>query len=431
MGNCNLCDKKNVMFALADCNNFYASCERVFNPSLVGKPVVVLSNNDGCIIARSEEAKQIGIKMGVPAFYIKELIDKHKVNVFSSNYALYGDMSLRVMNTLFSIAPTIEVYSIDEAFLDLTKFPANWLPSLGEKMVEKVFKDTGIPIGVGIAPTKTLAKIANHLAKKQPGCSLKILASPEEIKESLKKIPITSIWGIGKQHAVFLEKHNIYTAYDFTKAPDNWIKKNLTVVGLRTKKELLGVSCLNMEEIPASKKAICTSRSFGKSQSELQPIEEAVSSFASKCALKLRKQKSVANQIMVFIHTNAFRKDLPQYARNRIINLPVATNSTPPLVKFARIALRSIFQKGFDYKKTGVIVLGLQNQNEVQRSLFEKPTNSRYDELMKTVDKLNSNYGNEKVRVASMGHKKEWKLRQEKLSPSYTTDLDDIITIKT
>jgi len=420
------------MFALVDCNNFYASCERAFNPSLNGKPIVVLSNNDGCVIARSNEAKAVGIKMGEPAFKIEPLLKRHNVIAFSSNYTLYGDMSQRVMNTLSQFAPEIEVYSIDEAFLNLSGFNLFNLNEYVKNIRKTTTKNTGIPVSIGVANTKTLAKVANRYAKKHPETNGVFIIDNEETRiKLLQQFEIGDVWGIGRQYAKFLIKYGIKTAFDYTQAPKNWVKQNLTVMGLRTQQELVGIPCVEMEtEIP-SKKAICNARSFGKMQTDLNVISEAVSNFASRCAYKLRKQKSVANIIMVFVHTNQFRHDLKQYACSRVINLPVATNSTIELVHYANIALKSIFKEGYLYKKAGVIVSGIISQNIIQQSLFDSANNEKHKNIMQTVDNLNSKLGKDTIKLAALGNKEQWKLRQEKLSPNYTTNWNDIITVKT
>lgn len=418
------------LFALADCNNFYASCERVFNPSLRNMPVVVLSNNDGCVIARSSEAKNLGIRMGVPAFEIEKILNENLVAVFSSNYPLYGDLSMRVMNILSAFTPSLEIYSIDEAFLDLTGL---MIPSVREyalKIRQTVLKSTGMPVSIGIAPTKTLAKIANHQAKLTSSPVI-ILDSEDDIMRVLKETGVKEIWGIGKQHTKFLNSHGIMTAFDFIHAPDPWIRKNMTVVGLRTKQELAGKSCLEIEDLVQPKKAICTSRSFGSMQTDVEPLEEAVASFASHCAEKLRRQKSVASQLMVFIHTNAFRTDLPQYVRNRVISLPVSTNSSIELVKYSIDALHSIFRKGYQYKKAGVIVTGLMPESEIQQNLFTDPQDDRQKKLMQSMDLMNRKMGHQAVKIATQGSGRRWKLRQEKLSPCYTTRWSELLEIRT
>ncbi len=413
------------MFALADCNNFYASCERVFNPALRNRPVVVLSNNDGCVIARSQEAKQLGIRMGVPAFQIEKLLTDHQVAIFSSNYALYGDLSVRVMNTLASFAPSIEVYSIDEAFLDVSGIREEELEPLARRIRQTVLKNTGIPVGIGIAPTKTLAKLANRMAKKTREAVF-ILRKEEDIRKVLSETSVSDIWGIGNQHARFLNQHGMVSALDLTAAPDEWIRKNMTVVGLRTKKELEGTPCISLEEMVPDKKAICTSRSFGVPQKELQQLEEAVATFTVRCAEKLRQQHSAATKIMVFIHTNAFRADQPQYARNRVITLSPPTNNSIALVKAAVAGLRAIFRKGYLYKKAGVIVTDFVPETEIQQEIFAVQASPRMKKLMESVDKLNRE-NKTTVKIATQGSGRDWKLRQERLSPGYSTRWGEIM----
>lgn len=320
-----------------DCNNFYVSCERVFNPSLNGKPVVVLSNNDGCVIARSNEAKAFGIPMGAPTYQIRELVEKHEVAVFSSNYTLYGDMSARVMSILSSLAPEIEVYSIDEAFVNLDGITD--YQSLGRIIVNKVYKDTGIPVSLGIAPTRTLAKMANKFAKKFPAYQRVCCIDTEEKREkALRLFTIGDVWGIGRRQAAKLEKEGVKTAYDFTQLPNSWVRKYMTVVGERTWKELRGIPCIT--ENITLRKQICTSRSFGQMIENIEQMDEAVSTFASTCAKKLREQKGYAVSLLVFIQTNRFREDLSQYWKSVSVNLPVPTDDTLEIVHYALAGLR-------------------------------------------------------------------------------------------
>lgn len=418
------------MFALVDCNNFYVSCERVFNPSLNGRPVVVLSNNDGCVISRSNEAKQLGIKMGEPAFKIEAFLNQHQVAVFSSNYVLYGDMSRRVMATLGQFSPKMELYSIDEAFLDLTGFERN-LNDYAEMIRKTVYKNTGIPVSIGIGPTKVLAKTANHYAKKVPECrGIFALDSQAKITEYLHLFKVDEIWGIGRRYAADLLKYKVNTAWDLIQRPDAWVRKHLTVVGLRIKKELEGISCLPLELAPPPKKAICTSRSFGNPQTELDSLKEAVATFAAKCAFKLRKEHSCAKTVIVFIETNRFAAGEPQAVKHYLCQLPVATNSSLELISYALTALEAIYQSGFRYKKAGVIVSEISRDNQVQRALFDTIDRSRHDQIMKAVDSINDKYGREIIRTAVQGLGGRWKLRREKLSPSYTTSWNDIITIQ-
>lgn len=414
------------MFGLVDCNNFYASCERVFNPSLNGKPIVVLSNNEGCVIARSNEAKVLGIKMGVPAYQIKDLVKQHDVAVFSSNYVLYGDMSGRVMSMLAELAPEIEVYSIDEAFLNLEGIQD--LQTLGSKIVRQVTRGTGIPVSAGIASTKTLAKVANKFAKKYPAYNrLCIIDTEEKREKALKLFEIGDVWGIGRRQAAKLEKQGIKTAYDFTHLPGSWVRKNMTVTGERTWKELRGISCIDMESAPPAKKQICTSRSFGKMVEDIDTMSEAIATHASTCAKKLRQQKSYAMSLMVFIHTNNFREDLPQYWKNTIIKLPVPTSDTLEIVHYALEGLKSIFMPGYQYKKAGVIITEIVTS--AQLGLFDTVDREKREKLMQAIDKVNGEHRH-LVKLAVQGNGRDWKLKQEQLSKRYTTDINEVLTIK-
>ncbi|MCC7331092.1 MAG: Y-family DNA polymerase [Flavobacteriales bacterium] len=417
------------MFALIDCNNFYASCERVFRPDLNGKPVVVLSNNDGCVIARSNEAKAIGIPMGAPAFEYEKLFQQHGVQVFSANFALYGDMSNRVMTILSDYSPEMEIYSIDECFLKLHGFNLFNLQTYGEEIRYKVTKWTGIPISVGIAPTKALAKVANRIAKKYPNetNSVYIIDSEEKRIKALKWLRVEDVWGIGRQHSKRLNAIGINTAFDFTQLDDEVVKKQMAIVGLRLKHDLQGVPTLDLEERQI-KKNIATTRSFETNYTEYEQLAERISTFASSCAEKLRKQNSCCNSLMVFIHTNGHRTDLLQYSRNIVVKLPFPTNSSIELAKFATQALQRIFKKGYAYKKSGVIVQDFTQANSLQKKLFEN-RDERHIPLMQAIDKMNLLFGQQKIRLASQDTKRVWKMKQQKLSPRYTTNLNDIITI--
>lgn len=417
------------MFALVDCNNFYASCERVFRPDLNGKPIVVLSNNDGCVIARSNEAKAVGIPMGAPAFEYEKQFAEHQVQVFSANFPLYGDMSQRVMTILEEYSPDIEIYSIDEAFLKLQGFDHYNLQEYGESMRKKVTKWTGIPISVGIAPTKALSKLANRIAKKyaQKTKGTYIIDTEEKRLKALKWLSIEDVWGIGRQHSKRLKALNVHTAYEFTQLEDEWVRKYLSIVGLRLKKDLEGIPTLDLEEAQP-KKNIATTRSFETNYTEFEQLKERVTTFAVSCGEKLRKQNSCCNSLMVFIHTNGHRKDLPQYNRNIVIQLPFPTNSSIELAKFATQALKQIFKPGFHYKKAGVIVQDFTPVNNLQLNLFNN-SDERHIALMKAIDTINHTYGQHKIRLAAQDNKRVWKMKQEKLSPRYTTKLSDIITI--
>ncbi len=418
------------MFALVDCNNFYVSCERVFRPDLNGKPVVVLSNNDGCVISRSNEAKALGIPMGAPAFKYQKMFDDHQVAVFSSNYALYGDMSARVMNLLSTFTPEIEVYSIDEAFLKFDGFASMDFGAYGLHIREAVTKSTGIPISIGFAETKALAKVANKIAKKfdEQTRGVYIIDSEEKRIKALKWLKVEDVWGIGRRHAKRLNKLGIKTAYQFTQLSDAWVKKNMSVVGLRLKHDLEGKPTLDLEQIKA-KKSIAVTRSFEKNYTEFEQISERVFTFAVTCAEKLRKQKSHCNALMVFLHTNGFRKDLPQYSQNIVVNLPYPTNSSIELCRFAVDGLKKIFKEGFQYKKAGVIVMDLTPENQAQADLFEN-SDPRHTRLMKAVDQINHSIGQQKIKLGCQDLGRTWKMRQERLSPRYTTQLREIITVR-
>lgn len=408
-----------------DCNNFYASCERVFNPALNKKPIVVLSNNDGCVIARSNEAKALGIQMGVPAYQIKEVAQKYGVSIFSSNYTLYGDMSSRVMSILSSLAPEIEIYSIDEAFINLDGVP--YLQDIGADIVNKVYKGTGIPVSLGIAPTKTLAEVANKFAKKYPAYNrLCIIDTEEKRIKALQLTDIGDVWGIGRRQSTKLEKQGVKTAYDFTQLSGSWVRKNMTVVGERTWKELRGISCIDMESAPPAKKQICTSRSFGKMVEDIDTMAEAIATHASTCAKKLRKQKAFAVSLMVFIHTNNFREDLPQYWKNAVIKLPVPTSDTLEIVHYALEGLRNIFMQGYQYKKAGVIITEIVTS--AQLGLFDTVDREKREKLMQVIDKVNGEH-QQLIKLAVQGNGRDWKLKQEQLSQRYTTDINEILTV--
>lgn len=439
------------MFALIDCNNFYASCERVFNPKMEGVPVVVLSNNDGCVIARSNEAKEVGVPMGAPAHQFVEMFDKNNVQVFSSNYALYGDMSDRVMKVLSRFTPDIEIYSIDEAFLDFctdTKFcvPSN-LESYCSNIRQTVKQETGIPVSIGVAPTKTLAKVANKYVKKLARKSVKaplgvwgrdlgvgqgvhLLNTPEQIKEALTLTEIGDVWGIGGQYTKFLNKHYIKTAYDFSLAPEAWVRKNMNVTGLKTLLELKGTPCYNLEQTPPAKKGICTSRSFGKLVTDYTQLQESVATFASRCSEKLRKQHSVTSVLQVFVHTNPFREQDPQYFNSKSVILSTPTNVSFEMVKAAMRGLKIIYRKGYNYKKAGVMVTGITPEASVQLNIFENPQFAKNNSVMQSIDNINRAMGRDKVRLSVQGFDRKWKLRQEKLSPCYTTRWSDLLTIR-
>jgi len=418
------------MFALIDCNNFYASCERVFRPDLNGKPVVVLSNNDGVVIARSNESKALGIPMGAPSFKYKKIFKEQHVTVFSSNYALYADMSRRVMHLLATFAPEIEIYSIDEAFIKLDSAQPIDYDAYGLEIARSIYKSTGIPVSVGFAKTKALAKVANRIAKKfdkKTKGAYSIDTEEKRIK-ALKWLNVEDVWGIGRQHSKRLQSLGVITAYQFTQQTDDWVKRNFSVVGLRLKHDLEGKPTL-MLEYPKTKKSITTSRTFEKSMIAYEQIAERVATFSISCAEKLRKQQSNTNTLTLFIRTNGFRKEIPQYHKKIVLKLPYPTNSSIELVKFAKQGLQQIFIPGYHYKKAGIIVSNLTPEEEVQINLFEN-TNPKHKTLMKVVDHLNISLGNHKIKLGAQDLGKTWKMRQEQLSPRYTTKLDEIIVVK-
>ncbi|MBC7849326.1 MAG: Y-family DNA polymerase [Chitinophagaceae bacterium] len=419
------------MYALVDCNNFYCSCERLFNPSLNGRPVVVLSNNDGCVIARSEEAKALGIVMGTPAFMIEHDLKKLNVAVFSSNYTLYGDMSDRVMKTLSAFASDMEIYSIDETYLDLHQMEYYHLAELAFRMKKTVTKNTGIPVTVGIAATKTLAKMANRYAKKKHlDVGVFLAANDQLVSEMLESTRVEDICGIGHQYSLLLKKSGFLTAADFVQAPEDWIRDKMSVVGLRLLHELKGIPAIKWEAQAPSKKNICTSRSFGKLLLTKDEIAEAVSNYAATCALKLRNQQSCCRTVHVFVSTNAHKTQEQQYMRSIDIDLATATNNTSEIIKFALRGLDIIFQPGFRYMKAGVIVKDFMPQHKIQRSLFDNIDRARNEKIMAAMDSVNQLIGKETVRLATQGFEKRYRLRADHLSPAYTTNIDHIIKVK-
>lgn len=419
------------MYALVDCNNFYCSCERVFNPSLIGRPIIVLSNNDGCAVARSDEAKAAGIAMGTPVHTIDNLIRQHNVAVFSSNYTLYGDMSDRVMKILGSFVPRMELYSIDEAFLDVSQLPSADLVQLGVNMRKKVITDTGIPVTIGIAPTKALAKLANRFAKKNyKSLGVHWLANDQLIKEALDNTLVGDVWGVGRQHAALLTRHGIQTAQQLATASEEWIRKHLSVVGLRLIRELNGISAMDWEAEPKRKKNLCVSRSFSKLAESKDILTEALSNFAGICAGNLRKDKSCAKKIEVFINTNPHRPDQRQYAPSITIEMDVATNNTAEIIKYALKGLDIIYKPGHEYLKAGIIARDIVPEESIQYSLFDLQNRGRGNKLMDTLDNLNRSLGKDIVRYAVQGFEKRYRMKQEWLSQRYTTNINEVLHVK-
>ncbi|RTL55964.1 MAG: Y-family DNA polymerase [Sphingobacteriales bacterium] len=419
------------MYALVDCNNFYASCERLFQPHLEGKPVVVLSNNDGCTIARSDEAKQLGIEMGTPAFMIEDVFKQYHVAVFSSNYTLYGDLSDRVMKTLAEFVPKIEVYSIDEAFLDMSDLVYTDLTRLGLTIRETVKRNIGIPVSVGIAPTKTLAKMANRYAKKRFKKIGVFYAANQQLREEmLSSTAVEDIWGIGRQYASLLKRNGFHTAKDVTTIPEEWMRKNMTVVGQRLWNELQGIPSIEWEYEPPAKKNICTSRSFGKLTGDKAIIIEAASNYAATCAAKLRAQNSCAKAVTVFLNTNQHKIEQPQYTASISLEFETPTNLTGEIIQYVLKGLDIIYKEGYLFKKVGVIMLGLIPEQQIQASLFDVKDRKKGRQLHAIVDKLNKSMGKDIVRMAVQGYERRYKLRADYLSKRYTTNINEILKVK-
>jgi DNA polymerase V len=418
------------MFSLVDCNNFYASCERVFNPNLRNKPVAILSNNDGCVISRSDEAKAVGLPMGAPAFKYKQFFKEHNIHVLSSNYPLYGDMSSRVMSILGQFTPDVEVYSIDEAFLQFKGFENYDFILYGNKIRQRILKWTGIPTCVGIAPTKALSKVANKIARKFPKQTngVFVIDSDEKRIKALKWIKIEDVWGIGHGLQKRLKVKNIKTAYDFIQLSDEWIRRNFSITEWKLKKELEGISTLSLDT-PKTKRTIATTRSFEHTFSDIDNIKERVSTFATSCAEKLRKQGSSCHIILVLLSSDRHKKDTPQHRTNKSVILPYPTDSSLVISTVAVNAVSSIFKSGIKYKRAGVIVTGLVPTDNHQLDLFHNE-NPKHKPLMSVMDNLNTKFGDYKIKLANQDLKRTWKMRQEHLSPRYTTDINEILNIK-
>jgi len=416
------------VFALVDCNNFYVSCEQVFNPGLIGKPVVVLSNNDGCIIARSNEAKSIGIQMGIPLFKIRDIIKAHEVQVYSSNYALYGDMSQRVIEILSEFTPDVEIYSIDEAFLDLSGFKKRNLTDYGYSIRSKIRKWTGIPVSIGIAETKTLAKIANRIAKRSEKTDgvLDLTGSSYQDR-ALAITAVEDVWGVGRSYSGFLKSNGINNALQLRNAPDSLIKKEMGIVGLRILQELRGISCYPLEQYPPPKKEITVSRSFKHPIEDIADISEAVASYASKGAEKLRKAHLEANILVVFLMTNPYKRQA-RYFNMKTIRFPFSTSDTSELIKYAHTGLNEIYRKGYLYKKAGVIFRDLSSDNHTQMTLFDYKKGEQSKEVMQAFDRINKRFGSDSVRYAATGstRNQKWKTVFQRRSPSYTTNWDQL-----
>lgn len=418
------------MFAIVDCNNFYASCQRAFDPKLIGKPIVVLSNNDGCIIARSDEAKPL-VAMGAPIYQVEKELKQKGVHIFSSNYPLYGDMSERVMNTLQSMVNEVEIYSVDEAFLHLNGHSVDSLEAFATEIRQRVMQWTGIPVSIGVAPTRTLAKVANHIAKKhKKEVGVHIIPDRQAIDNTLKDFPVERIWGIGRNLTAFLQSHNIHTGLELAQMNDNWIRQNLTVVGLRKVKELRGFSCMGRDSLDGNRKAIASTRSFGKETDNLTYLKEAIATFTTHAVRKLRRQKSCTRYLTVFLRTNRFKNTQTRKGPYYVVELPVPTSSTTELIKHAVKGIEKLYCPGIRYKRAGIFLSGLVPESQVQTRLFDTIDRDKQKSLDLAMDYVNEKMGRNKVRSASEGFDKKWKIPQARLSPAYTTQWNEILEIE-
>ena len=413
---------------LIDCNSFYVSCERLFNPKIRKKPVVVLSNNDGCIISRSNEAKALGIKMGEPYFKAKDIIIKNNVNVFSSNYSLYGDLSRRVMRTLKRFNSDIEIYSIDEAFMDLSNFPDKEVEEVGKEIRATVLKWTGIPTSIGIAKTKTLSKVANHIAKKTR-VGVTSLIGIENLDPILEKVEINDVWGVGRQLTKFYQKNGIYNAKQLKNKSNTWIKKCSNVLSSRTAMELRGIPCIELEKTTSKRKSCVVSRSFGKRVESFQELKEAVASYCLNASEKLRSENLIAKSLTVFVRTSPFQRNIGYYSNSKTIDFPIATNNSIETVKTAISILENIYKEGHRYQKAGVMFSGLLDEDN-KENLFASEKDEKINKLMRSIDKTNYRFGKRTLSIASAGIQKRWFMKREYSSKIDTADFYCMPTIK-
>ncbi len=429
------------LYAVIDCNNFFVSCERIFRPDLEGRPVVVLSNNDGCAISRSDEAKKLGIPMGAPAFKYEDVFKKHHVEVFSANFSLYGDISHRVMKTIATGAQQMEIYSIDEAFITYDGMTTVQALDSARQLRNKILRDVGVPVSIGISSTKTLAKAANEIAKHNSRSGRNAdgvhAIEPSHDNHELKNIPVGDIWGIGRKLSAFLNNHGIFTAAQLAECEDTWVKKYLTLSGLKTVRELCGIESISFEEVYPAKKSIISSKSFGKPVVSRQQMNEAVANFTTRAAEKLREEHEVTTHIGVAITTNYHNKHDKQYYESRSIRLLQPTAHTPHLITAAVSILDKIYKNGYRYKKATVFLFGLYDQNSIQQGLFsntlswdisKEPT--KQNRLMQVVDELNTNLGSGTLRFAREGVGAKWHQRRKKVSPRYTTRWQELPQVK-
>jgi len=426
--------QKNKIFALIDCDNFFVSCERVFNPSLEKQPVIVLSNNDGCAVSRSNEVKKLGIKMGTPIFKIMDLVEKNNIQVFSSNFVLYGDMSHRVMTVLMELFPNVEIYSIDEAFVELTNMYVNDYWELGIEIRRLVKQYTGIPVSVGIARTKTLAKAASEIAKKHSqykGCV--DLVDKPDIDNMLELLPVKDVWGVGRSHTKWLLENNVVNGRQLKYFDKQVIKNKMTVIGERTIMELNGISCIPSGQGPRSPKSMIHTRSFGNYVESYDDLADIVSNFTAQVAEKLRSHHQKVNFLEVYIRTNPNNERQPQYSKLAAVKLPQPSSYTPDLIRYAKAGLKSIFKPGYKYKKAGVMFFGLQPEGEVQMDLlgiYNYGNEKRNGKIMRAVDDMNAKMGDCTIKFAAEGLRQKWHMNQNHKSLRYTTNINEILTIK-
>ena len=414
-----------AMYALADCNNFYASCERIFEPNLEGKPVVVLSNNDGCIIARSRESKELGFKMGEPIFKCRERVKQHNVTVRSSNFSLYGDMSRRVMQTIRLFSPDVEVYSIDEAFIKLNGLRGRNYEAIMRDMRATILQWTGIPVSIGIGKTKTLAKLANHYAKQHPETG-GVATIPKHPDEMFRSVDIENIWGIGRQWSKKLRNYGIKTAYDLVSLDPEFMRDSFNIIAMKTVMELQGHTHFQLEQSPEQRKTLLRSRSFAKPVTSWQELSEAISSHATRAAEKLRNEELVVKSLRVFFHTSLFDHRTPRHSASAVVELIPPTNVTHTLIKAALELAKPIWKSGFQYKRAGVHLTDLSN-GSVQRSLFDSPEEHARDKrMMKLLDAVNTSMGGGTLHFAATGFTKVMQMRQLQKSPRYTTHWDEL-----
>ena len=426
------CNASRSAIALVDCNNFYVSCERVFDPSLAQRPVVVLSNNDGCVIARSEESKQLGISMGTPFFECRALVRRHGVRVFSSNYALYGDMSARVMETLRQFSPRMEVYSIDEAFLDCVRTSREKPEDWAHQVRARVLRCTGIPVSIGIGPSKTLAKIAARIAKKRHGSGVCDMDAQEDSERILDGVAVEDVWGIGRRYAAMLRRSNIETARDLKHADDGWVRRHMTIQGLRTVMELRGVSCLGLDALPVPARGILSSRSFARPVADLQQLREALAEYIGIAAAKMRGQGLRASSMQVFIATGQHGPG-PHDSSAATVSLPMPSDFTPDLIRHGQAALERLYRRGLCYRKTGVLLTGLQGARERQLDLFNDgpDADERRQRFMGAIDAINARWGRGTVSFAVPSRAaRDWRMQRNCMSGRYTTCWNELAVVQ-